>query len=86
MRKSGGSSSNGIFVGFHRAVRVVALQNASRTGFILVLKSLYYCTLATALVCQPQSVIVSPSVRTYYIVVCFTLVSLLILHILQMFD
>ena len=55
----------------------------TRTGFILALKSLYYCTLATALVCQPQSVIVSPSVRTYYIVVCFTLVSLLILHILR---
>ena len=32
--------------------------------FLKALKIVYCCTLATALVCQPQSVIVSPSVRT----------------------
>ena len=53
------------------------------SSFILALKISYYCTLATALVCQPQSVIVSPSLRMYYIVVCFRRVSLLILHNLQ---
>ena len=53
------------------------------SGFILAFKNVYYCTLAAALFCQPQSAFVSPTVRTYYIVVCFRLVSLFILHILK---
>ena len=53
------------------------------SGFILALKIAYYCTSAATLVCQPQSAFVSPTVRTYYIVVCFRRVSLFILHIPQ---
>ena len=53
------------------------------SGFILAFKNVYYCTSAATLVCQPQSAFVSPTVRTYYIVVCFRHVSLFILHILQ---
>ena len=53
------------------------------SGFILAFKNVYYCTSAATLVCQPQSAFVSPTVRTYYIVVCFRRVSLFILHIPQ---
>ena len=53
------------------------------SGFILACKNVYCCTSTATLVRQPQSALVSPTVRTYYIVVCFRRVSLFILHIPQ---